>query len=298
MAETELYDYFRTTEGVFIQRATFSSVGTKLGLPILLRNDCGNRVVDGLRFRKFKTNGEQLPQLTEALYREDLGGDVYQVETSQVLNQWHHSKLQLTDERKTIAEKVFDITGFKVSMIGSFLLGYEKIGSDMDFVVYGSNAHQSVIENWDKILKAVRGTNPPVKAFEKKARLYSLRFGIDPEILRKIIERRNAKFYVNGTEASLIYSYGPSDEIPIHPYQPIEQSVEVTLEDVVIDNAHALMMPRMYQCEGSTVWSFRWMDRGFAYAGDKVTIKGNRIDDRDIILSGDNHYILPSGLRK
>jgi predicted nucleotidyltransferase len=293
MSKTEVFDYLKTDEAIFIQRATFSPDGSIIGLPILIKDKQGDRMVDGERYRKMEVNNNSFPLLNLAVQRVDLGGDVYQLSKSNVTKVFRHRGLELVGEKRRIADTIAEIVGHNVSMIGSSLLGSEEHFSDWDILVYGASAPVAVRQHWSEILEALKADETSADKIENKVRCYSRRFDIGVDLLERILQRRNAKFYIGGKEGSIMFTYSPEDQIPQHPFKTINGAEEVTLVDRVVDNKHSLMMPRMYECEGCRVWSFRWLDRGFAVTGEKVKICGYKLSDRDVLLSTNSHYIIP-----
>ncbi|MFH1276413.1 MAG: hypothetical protein ABIH82_04850 [Candidatus Woesearchaeota archaeon] len=293
MFNSEVFDYVRTRETILFQMATFSPHNSVLGFPIFVRDERGDRRIDGKSYRKIDFRKDPLPTLTDMVRRTDLSRDFYQVDHSAIETVYRHRKLKLDEKREKVVTAISDIIGYDVSMIGSSLLGCDLKSSDMDILVYGSSAPPIVRQRWPDILKLIGANDISNEDVRRKVDEYLVRFNFDEEVIRRLLHRRNFKFYVDGIEGSIMFTYDQQEDIPKHPSKIIVAPIEVTLQDEVVEDTHSLMMPRMYQCKNWRVWSFRWLDRGLVVASEKVKIHGHQISDHDIILSKDTHYILP-----
>ena len=293
LPETENFDYFLTDEAIFIQHGTYPNDSPIIAVPIYLRAEDGDRIVDGVRCKKFNTQYEDAPSHLQAIWRSDLGPDEFEVDRERITKVYKHRTFQPEGEKKEIADTIASILGRDVSMIGSCLFAAEKPQSDYDFLVYGLGGFEDICNRWTELTDAIGASEPAQEDYLRRAQKYSDKYNFNPAELAPLLERRKSRWVTEeGRVLSVIFSYNPG-ETPNYNFKKRNDWREIETEDLIIDSKHSAMMPRFYQGENHKIFSFRWIDQSLARDGEMVKIKGKINDDKEIFLANENSYILP-----
>lgn len=208
-----------------------------------------------------------------------------------------HTDQEIRQHRGAIA-RVEEELGAEGIVAGSRCLGVSESTSDIDVLFTGEFTYRRFCERKKLILERaeLHFRNPSELAVvaERYERYYRIpRWVADAAWKERFTKVRSDSLRVS---FHFTYEYG-------HDVWPEFESADIAAatewEGVVVDDTYSAFMPRMYRldlrgCE-VTVLTKMFLYAGVAATGDRVRVRGRRLNQNTIVVSGFGEYIAKIG---
>lgn len=236
-------------------------------------------------------------------YKKVIGNEILCISKETVVRHFKPREAKIRNNLSGVWKSIYNylleigITFQDIGIFGSTLIGFPLI-KDVDFVVYGIDNLKLLKNNMHKLKADLGFTDITKKHIRYQANDKYCKFhNPNTNSMKKTLMNKWSSIQIkDGLLTTIRFAFKQDEITDAFKFDHNDGNKEVCLEGSVIEDFYTNFCPRIFKVRNKdgthTIKTYYWLYQACVKNGDRVLVRGRRMDDDSININNYNHGII------